>query len=125
MLVLAEFLLSACAGNMAPVMNIESSGLNLPSNARVTMQQVEKAIYKGAGRHNWVVRSLEPGRLEAKIYVRSHTAVVLITHDTKSFSITYKDSQNLRYDGTRIKHNYNRWVLHLRNDILRETSKLK
>lgn len=120
-IVTAAFLLTACA--TAPLINVETSSLNIPGN--VTMEQVEKAIYRGASLRNWSVRKLSPGQLEAKIQVRSHTAVVRILHDTKSFSITYKDSNNLDYDGSSIRRNYNRWILKLRNTIMRETSKLQ
>lgn len=120
-LVLAVFLVTACATKQ--LINVENAGLTAPG--KVTMQQVEKAIYRGAADRGWTVRRLEPGNLEATIHVRYHMAMVQITHDTETFSITYKDSRNLGYDGTQIHRNYNRWILNLRKAILRQTSRLE
>ena len=52
-------------------------------------------------------------------------ALVRIDHDTKTFSITYKDSRNLGYDGTLIRRNYNRWVRNLKQSILRQAVRLE
>ena len=119
-LALAVFLVAACATK--PLVNVENSALSAPGN--VTMKQVEKAIYRGAADRGWTVTRLAPGQLEAKIHVRSHMAMVSITHDIETFSITYKKSENLDYDGVRIHNNYNRWILNLRKAILRRTSEL-
>ena len=115
---LAVFLLNACETQQL-LLNVENAGLTAPGN--VSMQQVEKAIYRGAADRGWTVRRLAPGLLEAKIQARAHMAVVRITHDARTFSITYKDSRNLQHDGTRIHRNYNRWILNLRKAILRQT----
>lgn len=121
-LALVVFLLTACETSQLLV-NVDNSGLAAPGN--VSMQQVEKAIYRGAADRGWTVQRLAPGQLEAKIQARAHMAVVRITHDAKTFSITYKDSRNLAYDGTHIHRNYNRWILNLRKAILRQTSRLE
>ena len=36
-----------------------------------------------------------------------------VVYDTKSYSIKYKDSSNLNYDGKSIHKNYNGWVENL------------
>ena len=42
--------------------------------------------------------------------VRQHFASVDIHYDSNSYSIRYKDSKVLMYDGTNIHRNYNKWV---------------
>jgi len=122
LLILVLFFLDACA-TQRPLINVEKSPLGAPGT--VTMAQVEKAIYRAAADRGWGVRRLAPGQLEAKIDRRSHVAEVRITYDTKTFSIFYKDSRNLEYDGTNIHRNYNRWIVNLKQSILRETSRLE
>jgi hypothetical protein len=43
--------------------------------------------------------------------------VVDIPYSAKSYSITYKSSSNLNYDGTTIHSNYNGWVQNLHKAI--------
>jgi len=40
-------------------------------------------------------------------------AQVDIKYSTIAYSITYKDSSNLKYDGTKIHSNYNGWIQNL------------
>lgn len=119
---LALLVLAAC--NSRPVLNIEHSTLNVAGGADVTMKQVEDAIIKGGNIRRWIVRPVAPGDLEARIKVRSHTAVVRITHDTKSYSIVYKSSTNLKYNGTNISRNYNRWIANLDQAIQEQMRRL-
>ena len=122
-LAMAAFLLAACV--TVPLINLETNGLSIPASVDPTMGQVEKAIYRGAVDQGWSVRQLASGRLEAELYVKRYKVVVRITHDTKTFSIKYKDSLNLKYDGTRIRRAYNMWVLELRRSILRQAVRLE
>ena len=50
---------------------------------------------------------------KAYFSLRDHRAVVTVIYDTKSYSIKYKDSSNLNYDGKSIHKNYNGWVENL------------
>jgi len=47
-----------------------------------------------------------------------------IEYDTKQYSITYKDSQGLKYDGSQIHKTYNSWVHNLDNRIRVQLSAL-
>ena len=118
-LAMATFLLAGCV--TVPIIDVDTTGLSIPASVDPTMQQVKKAIYKGAVDEGWSVRRLTLGRLEAEIYVKRYKAVVRIIHDTKTFSIKYKDSRNLRYDGAEIRRAYNKWGLRLRRSILRQS----
>ena len=63
-------------------------------------------------------------RFEASIHVRSHFAKVEIAFDTRAYSITYLDSNNLDYNAQKrkIHRNYNKWVILLSEAIQREFS---
>ena len=120
-IVLAVLFIAAC--NTRTLLNVENTGLSVPPTA--TMKQVEDAIRAGATERGWGVRQLEPGKLLATVHIRTHMAAVTITHDTKMFSITYKDSDNLHYSGTGIHRNYNNWVRNLKTSILSHSSKIQ
>ncbi len=121
-LAMVVLLLAACT---RPIIHVENIGLSIPSSVDVTMEKVEIAIFRAAADGGWSIRQLEPGRLEAEIRGRNYKAVVWITHDTRSFSIIYKDSRNLDYDGTLIRWRYNNWIVKLRKSILRQAVRLE
>lgn len=56
--------------------------------------------------------------------IRSHLAIVDISHDRDQVSITYKDSTNLNYDADSgiIHPNYNSWVKNLQKAIFIQVS---
>lgn len=51
--------------------------------------------------------------------VRDHRADITIAYDADSYSIRYRDSQNMDYNNGKIHRNYNRWVANLNYDIQR------
>ncbi len=110
--------LAAC--RTAPVYNVQSEGLGAPSNA--SLSQVSKAIKQAGAGLGWAMKTRKPGHLVGTIAVRSHRAEVEIRYNTKTFSIAYKNSQNLKYDGSNIHNNYNGWIQRLRNAILVQVS---
>ena len=82
-----------------------------------TISNVEKSIIKGAVSLGWQANVVEQGKVEATLFIRSHKLVVEITHDDKNYSIVYKDSVNLKYDGENIHRQYANWVNNLINAI--------
>ena len=97
------------------ILNIENSPIN--STQELTVDDVERAIIEGARVRGWQPRVVEPGHIEAVLYIRSHVAKVDIYFGTTSYSINYKDSVNLDYKDGRIHRNYNKWVQNLNSDI--------
>ncbi len=93
-----------------PIYNVENMTVQTASRRPTTSQQIRDAIIAGATTKRWQVREIEEGHLVAQIFVRRHMAEVDITYDESSYSITYKDSTNLLYDGTVIHRNYNKWI---------------
>ena len=110
--------LAAC--RTAPVYYVQSEGLGAPSNAKLS--QVTKAIKRAGAGLGWAMTQQKPGHLTGKLAVRSHRAEVDVKYNTKTFSITYRGSQNLKYDGANIHNNYNGWIQRLRNAILAQAS---
>ena len=98
-----------------PVENI----MNVPIPDGLDMKAVGNAIIDGCAERNWTATEVAPGHMQCTLYLRSHMAKVDIKFDTKAFSITYADSEDLKYDAekNRIHRNYNSWVQNLNGDI--------
>ena len=82
-------------------------------NNQHSMQSIEKAIVRGALSLGWIPTVVNEGLIEAKLDIRQHQLVVMIEHDTETFSIKYKDSKNLKYNGKKIHRQYANWVTNL------------
>lgn len=114
------FVFAACS--TVPVYNAES--VPLAANKKLSIKEVEKAIRIAAADRGWTIKRRGRGRMEGRIAVRKHVAVVNITYNTRSFSIKYKDSQHLKYNRKKhqIHKNYNSWVQNLAKDINRRVA---
>ena len=84
-----------------PILNISDVPVEW-SKQPLTIDDVSKAIARAAVGLGWTLTQSGPGFLVATLNLRSHVAMVDIRYSTKSYSITYRDSQNLGYDGTMI-----------------------
>lgn len=94
---------------------------NAPGTSKaVSMADVEMAIRRAGHGLGWQINPQGPGKAEGILVLRDHRAVVDITYDTKSYSITYKDSSNLNYDGKTIHSNYNGWIQNLDKAIRKQ-----
>jgi hypothetical protein len=93
--------------------------------AAVKMEDVARAIKSGLVAREWTVQREENGVIEAKLFVRSHTADIRIPFDKEYVNFQYVSSTNLLFDekhGIKYIHrNYNKWIKLLERDI---TSKL-
>ena len=115
--------LVAGCGRVAEIYSVQNEELGAPPSA--TMQQVSQAIDRAARGLGWEVAQERPGLSVATLDVRSHKAVVTISYDTKRYSIAYKDSVNLKYDGKDIHYRYNSWIRHLRDAIEKEAAAIQ
>jgi hypothetical protein len=102
------FLIVACTA--APIQNVEQAPIT-PTPA--SLADVTKAITRAGVGLGWQMKPIAPGKMEGTLLIRDHKAVVDITYDLKTYSIRYKDSTNLNYDGTNIHRNYNGWITNL------------
>ncbi len=117
-LIVATFAVASCTPT--PVYNVESAPMS--TSPAATLEQVTKSIKRAGDGLGWQMSDVKSGQIEGQLFLRNHIAIVDIVFDTKAFSIRYKDSTNLKYDGTNIHKNYNNWVTYLERAILAQTS---
>ena len=55
----------------------------------------------------------EPGLIVGTLNVRDHMVQVDVPYDRRTYSILYRDSANMNYDGGNIHSNYTGWVQRL------------
>lgn len=99
----------------APLYNVERSSFNL--SEQKSMSEITEAIQRAGTRLGWQMNVERPGLMTGTLNLRSHQALVEIPYDTTGFSIAYRDSTNLDYDGTSIHKNYNSWIQNLEREI--------
>jgi hypothetical protein len=107
----AALLLLLAGCRSAPVLDVVSAPVT--TTKPVSINQMESAIIGGETGPGWRMMPQGPGQIEGVLSLRDHRAVVTVNYDTKSYSIKYKDSSNLNYDGKSIHKNYNGWVENL------------
>jgi len=120
LLMVAGVSLSGC--RTAPVRDIGPT----PTQTRTSADDVRKEILAAGASLGWVMKEQSPGLIVGTLALRTHLAVVEIPYNTSSFSIRYKDSQNLKYNAAdkTIHSNYNGWVENLNNTIVARLSAL-
>lgn len=114
--------LGACAGAGQPIYNVEQSPI--VAQKSLSMNDVRTAIIRAGSGLGWQMQPEGPGRIKGTLNVRQHMAVIDITHDTKSYSIKYRDSQGLNAKDGTIHKNYNGWVQNLDKRIRNELNLL-
>lgn len=97
-----------------------------PTQTHASAEQVKKAIFAAGAGLGWMMKEQSPTVIVGTLALRDHLAVVEIPYSATSFSIRYKDSQNLRYNASdkTIHSNYNGWVENLNNAIIVHLSAL-
>jgi len=113
-LVAALLVLPGCQ-RVVPVQNVPATQVYIPADADASF--IPEAIVAGGRAKGWRMSHESPGHFVGYLAVRSHTAQVDIFYDANSYSIQYKDSTNLKYDGVRIHRNYNKWIILLDQQI--------
>jgi len=98
------------AASSEPIANFQ----NLPVKTRgdtPSLSQVRAAIVAAGRKRNWVIVEGEPGQLRGTLLVRGkHRAEIDIAYSPQSYSVIYRNSESLNYDGQNIHPSYNRWV---------------
>lgn len=118
----AVSLLIAFAACSDSLRNIHDA--KLQARPGVTIAQVTAALKRAGGQHGWRMKEIAPGEMEAHLDRGKHAVKVTITYNTKTYSINYKDSMGLGYNGVRIHWKYNDWIKNLRMAIEKETRRL-
>ena len=107
--------LAACA-RTAPIYSVSNAPV-VVSSGNHNATDVKNAILRAGSSLGWQIREVEPGHIVGVLSIRTHTAEVDIYYNAQTYSISYRDSNNLNYDGTNIHSNYNGWVQNLDNAI--------
>lgn len=103
-----------CRAN--PVYNVQDAAI-VTGKANASTDDIQKAILRAGGSLGWNMKPAGNGAILGTLTLRKHVAVVEIKYNPKSYSILYKDSQNLDYDGSTIHGNYNGWIQNLNRAI--------
>lgn len=117
-LCIAAVAVTGCRGG-AEIYNIKDAPINTASGGTPSVEDVQKAIITAGTGLNWSMAVVKPGHIVGTLNVRSHQAVVDIMYNSKTYSITYKDSTNLKYNADKqtIHENYRSWIQNLDNNI--------
>ena len=104
----------------APILTVTKAPLGLPPGSKASLEEVSRAIWAAGKRLGWEMQQVQPGELSGTLTLRKHLALVVIIHDTSTFSINYRNSVNLRYQDNEIHRQYNNWVNNLAKGIQAE-----
>lgn len=84
-------------------------------------ETIKQAIMRAAAKRNWAVKRIGPGHLRAMQNSRGLMAQVDIHFTGSKYSITYHDSDGLKFkEPDRIHKRYNGWIRNLNGDIQSE-----
>jgi hypothetical protein len=120
LLIVVPALLALGCAPVAPLMTITDQPIEASRPA--SLDEIGNAIIRAGASLNMQMRKVRPGIITAT-YVpmggagKGLSATMEVKYNTKSYSIEYKDSQGLKYDGTNIHRNYNKWVQSLDSRI--------
>lgn len=109
----AVITLAACA---QPVYNVQDAPISTNLQG-ASLDDVTMAIRRAGASLGWQMREQTPGHMVGTLNIRRHMAVVDIIYNLNQFSIQYRDSTNLDYNGSTIHRNYNGWIQNLENAI--------
>lgn len=118
-LICTAIIVAGCRSAM--IYNLKDVAIPNAVGHELALDNVTKAIVAAGAKHGWAMQVVKPGQIVATLILRGHVAVVDIPYTTKSYSIIYKSSENLRYDkdSNSIHSNYNAWIRNLHVAIQR------
>ncbi len=111
---LATLFIVGCP-HQASVYNVHDASVVVGSGH--DLEDVRKAIIRAGSALGWNMKPVEPGKILATLHLRSHMAQVDIPYSKNSYSILYKNSDNLNYKEGKIHSNYNGWIQNLDRGI--------
>jgi len=111
---LAIAIMAGCRGG-GQLYQVKDAPVPSPAGKELTLEQVQKEIVAAGIAAGWQMAVSKPGEIIGTLNIRSHQAVVSIPYTTKTYSILYKDSTNLKYDAEKqtIHENYTGWIQRL------------
>ncbi len=120
---------SVLARPPVPMTDVVKQAITTTSGNALPIEQIQQVIRTAAEGRKWVVSQLPEGVMQASLSwnANKHTIVVTIASTTDRYTITYKDSINMRYgmeDGKPVIHpHYNKFVAELCDAIRVELMK--
>lgn len=114
--------LVACSSN-APIVNYTGAPVETASGKQDLMK-VKKAIVFGGTKVGWQMQPVSDGNIRASLFSSGRIIKLDIKYDTKTYSIIYKHSSNLGYNGSTINPEYNNLVGELNRNIRSELAKI-
>lgn len=116
------FALMGGCGSGDPIVNYQNTPVVAKSGNK-NLHDIKRAIVLAGSRIGWQMQPVRPGLIKATLFSQGFMAKVEINYSTEAYSIIYKDSSNLKYNGQTIHPTYNKWVSklhkHIRNNIAR------
>ncbi len=109
-------LLAGCFGRIQPVYSVFNHPIP-PAAEYMTLSEISDVIELSAINRKWLVEEQYPGLLTLTHRKKTHVAVVEVSFNQSGYSMKYKNSSDLLYNGSTIHRNYNRWVANLELDI--------
>lgn len=103
-----------CRGS-GQLYQVKDAPIQTATGKALSMDEVRKEIVAAGVAAGWQMAVVKPGEIVGTLNLRSHQAVVSIPYTTKTYSILYKDSTNLKYDekAQTIHENYASWIQRL------------
>ena len=103
-----------CRGG-GQVYQVKDAPVQTASGKELSLEEVRKEIIAAGVAAGWQMAPTKSGEIIGTLNIRNHQAVVFIPYTTKSYSILYKDSSNLKYDANAqtIHENYASWIQRL------------
>ena len=101
--------MAGCAST-EPIENVLEAPLGIAAGKALSMGEISKAIVNAGHSLGWSMQPTAPGKISVRLALRAHVAEIHVEHDTRSYSIKYRDSSNLEAKGGLIHSEYNRWI---------------
>ncbi|MDR2636009.1 MAG: hypothetical protein LBC08_04170 [Campylobacteraceae bacterium] len=117
LIIIGGLFYAGCSTIQQPLYNVEGAPAQSYDGKKLSQAQVEKAILQAGSQRGWLMKKVKDGVISGTLNARQHGATIEIKYSASSYSIVYKNSQNLNYDGVSIHKNYNSWIRNLDNSI--------
>ena len=124
LLVFTLVVMVVMSGCLAPLKNVTDSAITTGSEKSASIQELGEAVIRAGGALGWRMQRIKPGHIVGTLFLKNLMAAVDITFNEDVYSIRYKNSSNLKYDGAEINPDYNEWIKKLDDSINREFSML-
>ena len=111
---MAVVMVVGCRGG-GQIYQVKDAPVQTATGNQLSLAEVEKAIIQAGVAAGWMMAIAKPGEIIGTLNLRSHQAVVSIPYTSKTYSILYKDSSNLKYNAEKqtIHENYASWIQRL------------